>query len=282
MRGRRAPRSGERRSRCRSRAAIHPARCSAEERPTRVGRPIDRIKRSADRSGGRDRSWQETRGEPFRSADGHSAATQETVRRRLRQARDRPRRLSSAIPPKGFAGRVRSGSPAQARHRRSAPASRSVTSTISRGKGEGPRNAMQDRRARAEHDSAKLGKRQHIRGRIANHPRPNENPQTRRRRGRAATHTKRLRAAGTAPTHTGKGSQNRPIRPSGCREHGAQADVADEVEGESEPQGGDDDEAEFHAKTVIVRRRLGSQERMKRRTNRASGRNSEGRSKRRS
>src|SRR5437762_9996955 len=99
----------------------------------------------------------------------------------------------------------------------------------------------------SQHDSAELGKRQHFRGRIPHHSRPDENPQS--PRGGVG----RQDVPGGSEDEEQPESveaQDRETAPSdrdGSGEYGIQARMRYEVEGESESRGCDDEDAQFHA-----------------------------------
>ena len=105
---------------------------------------------------------------------------------------------------------------------------------------------MQDRRARAEHHAADLRKRQHFAGRIPDHPRPDEDAQPRARRfgqqhapGGPEEHeqSQRVQAKDREPAP----SDRRPPRANTA----PKPTYMTQVQGEGEPQSGDDCDADF-------------------------------------
>jgi hypothetical protein len=117
-----------------------------------------------------------------------------------------------------------------------------------RGKGKRRRNALQDRRTRAEHDPAELGKRQHLGGRIAHHPRSHENPGSRPARCRlqnVPSHPKQHEQRGRVQTQDRKAA---PADRDRRREHGGEPDEHDEVEGECDSESRDDGYAQLHGR----------------------------------
>ena len=197
-------------------------------------RTIDRIERRADCGGGADRAGQETRGEP--SGQPMAVALQGEKHCAGDGGQHQP---DHEILVSDAAREVRGAA------RQDHEAERDVGDLRQhlgghiddhRGEGERRRNAVQDRRARAEHDSAELGKRQHFRGRIPHHPRPDEDPQTGARRSGQQYVPGGTRGAGTAPRLQAEDRKTAPADRDGGREHGAQADIRDEVKGEASPR----------------------------------------------